>query len=1228
MTEINFEYAGQTFKAEVPEDFKNLPKETQQQRLYKALYSKHGRQDKPTKQQKNILDYLSFIERPAQALKVGLKETNIGGAIHQALGGVDLTPSEGLFTGMKRGWMGNDEIRTQDYLPDDMNPILKGVLGFAGDVATDPVTYFGPQAVMATGGVLKKGSDMAGISSVVGKGVDAAMSAKFGQQQVGLPDVLRGLNVATGAGKQVKGSAQQASKQIRELEEWVARDLVDLEAFFDTKSRTSDVSLDKMKEVFREAMERETTMGFKMRDTYDEAGKKILDKRGNPVKEKVPMMDDEGLPLTDDFGNQQYQKVKTGYVEFTDEQRKILGNEGTQLAETWNSRLDDIASMSNAFGQPIRMIQNKGYFPRVMTAQAADRVRKLKLEETDPEELLKPVFGANYRQAREEMGRGMGIDEASAQFADDLHARWVDSGAGSANPVDIPYFQLDPIVAIGTRLAQQQKALQKKWFLDEITDNGYGIGPQFQREDLTRLMKDFRDKQGGQIHQEDGNWTIEFLDFVKVESPHKQELNIGKWLKADTVDGKPAMMQRVLNPAWRGRLDRTNDQFLWEPASKADLNDYRVVDGIPEGWLDKSKADDIWDTAMVEEMSVANLDPRYMQAIHGIEGNKTPQIRKALQEAFPQTKFNSATLDRFEEAGKKADELVQQARDTKQAKFYAPKQIARQIEDTMDIMSAKKSDKEFLRWYDKVQNGWKAWTLGVRPAYHTRNAIGNMWNAYLATGLGENPVKAAKTYMSAAELQYYARFRGDPALRKQLIDNMKGLKSSIHQTRQIQSGKYDAPNFAGTGFTMRQLVEGASQRGVTAGHYTKDNIRDLQIMLEAQAGTGNRLERIIGPENPFVKGGFAVGGTIEGNARYGVFLHTLQKIKDNPGDFKWVAPDGEAYALNGKIPDKYWKTVTDKYPDRFVNNRVKMTYDDMVMDTAAREVQGALFDYADVSRFERNVLKRVMPFYTWSRKNIPVQLKHLVLNPQRAEKLVLAKQQFEHETGELDHTDYGKFWGERVPVFLGNEKDGVVQAFTLLNLMPMADIQRLLPGGPSALINDLTSPLIKQPFEQIANYDTFMKRQIKTLPDETQDFLGVSMSPRMHHLVKLLVPLTEINRVNPAGVFGERILDPVTGVPTKQTDAYLGLGAKRETYKDVQESARWLRFFSGVAKYDVNLNRDRYFMNKNLKKDLAELKGKLKWALRKGQNRKAQQLLDLIEAVDRGETTDPFERRS
>lgn len=41
-----------------------------------------------------------------------------------------------------------------------------------------------------------------------------------------------------------------------------------------------------------------------------------------------------------------------------------------------------------------------------------------------------------------------------------------------------------------------------------------------------------------------------------------------------------------------------------------------------------------------------------------------------------------------------------------------------------DIRGEKELSK-FLKMYDDVQNAWKAWTLGVRPAYHTRNLVGN-----------------------------------------------------------------------------------------------------------------------------------------------------------------------------------------------------------------------------------------------------------------------------------------------------------------------------------------------------------------------------------------------------------------------------------------------------------------------------------------------------------------------
>ena len=121
-----------------------------------------------------------------------------------------------------------------------------------------------------------------------------------------------------------------------------------------------------------------------------------------------------------------------------------------------------------------------------------------------------------------------------------------------------------------------------------------------------------------------------------------------------------------------------------------------------------------------------------------------------------------------------------------------------------------------------------------------------------------------------------------------------------------------------------------------------------------------------------------------------------------------------------------------------------------------------------------------------------------------------------------------------------------------------------------------------------------------------------------------MVPLTEINRLNPGGVFGERIVDPATGQQTV-SKAFGGLGAMRESGPaDISEAARWIRFFSGVRVYDINIEKQKYFMNKNLKKDLSALKGKLKWAQAKGENRKAQQILELIDAILLQQSTDPM----
>jgi hypothetical protein len=186
----------------------------------------------------------------------------------------------------------------------------------------------------------------------------------------------------------------------------------------------------------------------------------------------------------------------------------------------------------------------------------------------------------------------------------------------------------------------------------------------------------------------------------------------------------------------------------------------------------------------------------------------------------------------------------------------------------------------------------------------------------------------------------------------------------------------------------------------------------------------------------------------------------------------------------------------------------------------------------------------------------------------------------------------------------------------------MAELVRYMK--PQHLITEMVSPIPKELFEQLSGYDTFRRKPITEFEGEAKDLLGVALPARLWKLAQLLVPLTEINRLNPGGVFGEQIVDPVTG-QQQVTPAWGGWGASRESNpEDIEESARWVRFASGQRIYDINLNKQRYFLNKNVETDLRSLQTKLKRALQNQENRRARQLMKLIDEVQRQEVTDPF----
>jgi hypothetical protein len=467
--------------------------------------------------------------------------------------------------------------------------------------------------------------------------------------------------------------------------------------------------------------------------------------------------------------------------------------------------------------------------------------------------------------------------------------------------------------------------------------------------------------------------------------------------------------------------------------------------------------------------------------------------------------------------------------------------VANQLTRSYKALTNQEEINKFLKVYDGAQNWWKMWSLGIRPAYHAKNTIGNLWNSYLG-GL-----TTPKPYGDAAAFQ------------------VKVAKNNL-------SGKI-------AGYPTEELYEAMMTRGVFGqGQYGGDIARRLEDQIQG----GNRNPFTLSTSNPILQGGFKLGQTIEDNARIALFIDQLNK--------------GASF------------------------------------DKAATHVRKYLFDYGDVSPFEQDVLKRVMPFYTWSRKNIPLQLEALATQPDKINKINLAINNIQ-QANQVEQPDLSQVPGyirEQAPVYWGsNAEAGTVSAVPLANLIPTFDIsaitkflntetapegiQRGKLGTALSTVMGGVSPLIKAPLEYLANYDFFRKKNIQEFEGQNTDFLGVPMPVHLAKLASNIIVLNELDRANPGSIFGSRIVDPITKEVTT-LNSFFGLGTPREARTDLPEEQRLTQYLTGIRIFDIDMGQTEYRQVEQMKRDIGAIKARIKQAQIAEKSREADAA---VQALDR-----------
>jgi hypothetical protein len=155
-------------------------------------------------------------------------------------------------------------------------------------------------------------------------------------------------------------------------------------------------------------------------------------------------------------------------------------------------------------------------------------------------------------------------------------------------------------------------------------------------------------------------------------------------------------------------------------------------------------------------------------------------------------------------------------------------------------------------------------------------------------------------------------------------------------------------------------------------------------------------------------------------------------------------------------------------------------------EEAAESVDKYLFNYSDLTAFEKSVMKRIFPYYTWLRKNAALQLEVLLENPKK----------FQYVSKLFGGIESMTNPDERINKGLVNDfaKDWVQTPFTVTNPegrkepvlwnpnLPIMDINRIPdPTRPVQSLKSLftqTNPLIKVPVEQAINRNVFFEQPI------------------------------------------------------------------------------------------------------------------------------------------------------
>ncbi len=329
---------------------------------------------------------------------------------------------------------------------------------------------------------------------------------------------------------------------------------------------------------------------------------------------------------------------------------------------------------------------------------------------------------------------------------------------------------------------------------------------------------------------------------------------------------------------------------------------------------------------------------------------------------------------------------------------------------------------QLLKDYDNMITWWKGLNL-ITPTFHLNSFFGNSTNMYLV-GMG---VLDQGTYLTKSSSYLRQQQRILQQLDSAIIaganraDALKGLAKADQEIYEVLLGFMES---------------GASMKGRGA----KD-LGSIGRTLE-QGGQKGLYQELL-------QANFNLAENIDEVQRFALYMWAYEK---------------EIRTLGGAVDDIARQGARTR---------------------AANKVFESMFDYSHFSQFEQDVMKRMIPFYTFMKNNLTFQMRNLINNPQQYGKLGRAYNYYVSDIAGISAEDMPEYARDNmwlpIPITLNR---GDKETITFLKAsLPPAEFAELIESRFARGVSSLTVPL-KLPIELAMNRDIFTGAEIKEFAGE------------------------------------------------------------------------------------------------------------------------------------------------